>query len=359
METSQGFTVRVSSAVLTQASSPLGELIKDWRSEPATTKPPINNLQCDQDPDHIHRFFCLLHRQPDPGFGERLIDEKDDDLKGSVPTAMWSLLGIATLTDRYQCHRSLEWVSESLLSDFAAPRSRDALNFMWTTQLAAAAYLFQQPRYFRLFTKRLVTDHIKEFEYFYDEFPKKQGSFIEAELAKQSSEVYTLIHSRIHDYANDKCSKEEYCRLARDNTLVQRITDCVLTPQEPEVTWPTERSQGISLRRLLHGLYRLERIQSISWCSNHRAHTYSSVGLKDFTQLCEDLDENYVTGLCLECTRSCKACDCQVDSLPYASALRFVRRDAYLLGAEPLRHDQSAEHSLTEVVEGSPEVPLI
>jgi hypothetical protein len=358
IETSKGVTFLVSSAVLTQASGPLGDRIKFWRSEPATTKSPINTMHCDQDPYDIHRFFCLLHRVPDPESGYRLIDRKDDDLKRSVPSATMSLLNLARMTDKYQCHQSLGLISESLLSDFATPHSRDGLNFFWTTQAAAAAYLFRQPRYFRLFTKRLVTDHIEESEDFPDDVPKDQRSLIEAELAKQSSNSYTLIHNRINDFATDACAKETSCRLAKDNTLVQRITDSVLSPQEPEETWPTERSQGISLRLLLHGLYRLDRFQSISRCSNHRARTYGSVGGADFAKICEETDENFVTGLCLECIRSCKACDCQVDSVPYASALRFVRRDAYLLGAEPLPENRSAENSLTDVEgQGSPGVP--
>jgi hypothetical protein len=346
----KGFTIRVSSAVLTQASGPLGDLIKDWRSEPATTKPPINNLHCDQDPDAIHRFFCLLHRQPDPDSGQRLIDKKDDSLKGLVPTATSSLLSLAILTDRYKCHQSLELISESLLSDFAAPRSRDALGFFWTTQAAAAAYLFRQPRYFRLFTKRLVTDHIDGFVDFPNEFPKKQCSLIKAELANQSSKSYTYIHGRVHAYATDECAQDADCELAVDNTLVRRITESVLSPQEPEAAaWPTERGQGFSIRQLLHGLYSLERIQSITWCNKHRTRTYGSVGIGDFTMICEKADQGYTKGLCLSCTRSGKACDCQFDSVSYASAIRFVHRDAYLLGAEPLPRNRFAEHNLTEV----------
>jgi hypothetical protein len=41
IETSKGSTVLVSSAVLTQASDLLGDIIKGWRNEPATTKSPI------------------------------------------------------------------------------------------------------------------------------------------------------------------------------------------------------------------------------------------------------------------------------------------------------------------------------
>jgi hypothetical protein len=63
----------------------------------------------------------------------------------------------------------------------------------------------------------------------------------------------------------------------------------------------------------------------------------------------ETADQDYTKGLCLSCTRSGKACDCKTDSVSYASAIRFVHRDAYLLGAEPLPRNRFADHSLTEV----------
>jgi hypothetical protein len=194
-----------------------------------------------------------------------------------------------------------------------------------------------------LFTKRLVTDHTDEFDYFPDQFTKQQCSLIKAELANQSSKSYTYIYGRVHAYATDECAKDADCELAIDDTLVRRITESVISPQGPEAaTWQTERSQGFSVRQLLHGLYSLERIQSITWCNEHRTRTYSSVGIGDFAMICEKADQDYLKGLCLSCIRSGKACDCQVSSVSYASAIRFVHRDAYLLGAEPLPKNRFA-----------------
>jgi hypothetical protein len=124
-----------------------------------------------------------------------------------------------------------------------------------------AAYLFQQPRYFRLFTKRLVTDHTERTDtsYFSDEIPEKQCALIKAEMVIQSPKSYAYLSYELHGYANDTCATkdDEACRLAKGKTLVQRVTDCILPPTEPGEAWPTDRSEGVDLRRLLHGLYRL------------------------------------------------------------------------------------------------------
>jgi hypothetical protein len=160
----------------------------------------------------------------------------------------------------------------------------------------------------------------------------------------------------------ETCAKDKDCGSPRDNLIVHRITQCILPPKRSEEeeeeeeeegeTWPIERSEGISLRTLLHGLRRLERIQRIAWCNIHGERMYGSVGLEDFERICTRVDEVFVTGVCLGCTRSGRECDCEADSVPHAGSLRFVSRDSYLLGAGPTYEDESEDGSTG--VEGSP-----
>ena len=312
---------------------------------------------CEDDSDSMHRLLCLLHHRPDPGSYERLVDVKDEDLATSnLINGADSLRRLAIVIDKYQCQEALKNVSESLLSDFTFPSVRDAIRFDSTLRLVAAAYLLRQPRFFRLFTKRLVTDYADDLDevQFWYEIPHKQALLIRSELEKQSFEAYTELDRRIQSHTTDqsRCVKGGTICVRpppRDALLVQRIIECVVPPGEK---WPSDRSSGITLRHLLHGLYHLERIQRISWCAHHRVRTYGSVGPEDFVRICMWVDKLFVTGLCLGCTRDGKACDCDADSVPHAGAIRRVYRDSFLFGAGPAYEDRS-KYGLTGR-EGSP-----
>lgn len=249
LELHEGFTVRVSSSVLSQASPRLS----DWLREPATTASPSIKKLHEEDHDAMYRLLCLLHCRADLTSYPRLIDEKDEDLKDILVQSTDPLLDLAILIDKYECQDALDLVSETLLFDFAFPSARDSVDFSQAVQIASAAYLLQQPRYFRLFTKRLVTDHTESLTTLQLplRIPFKQSSPIKFELEKQSSETYAFLFGRIQDFSKDLCGKNgSDCTYPQptDALFLDHITSCVLTPRDK---WPTKRSEGIIFRHLL------------------------------------------------------------------------------------------------------------
>lgn len=347
LELCEDFTVSVSSAVLSQASPRLSIRIERWLKEAAATaSPPIQELH-EEEHYAMYRLLCLLHRRPDPMSQSRLIDVKDEDLADALVRTTDPLLQLAILTDKYQCHEALELVSETLLSDFAFPSARDAVSFSQAAQIAAAAYLLRQPRYFRLFTKRLVTDHTEAFETLELplEIPFKQSALIRSELEYQSSKSFTHNLYIIEEHSRDRCVENgSNCEdpQPEDALFLKRIASCVLTPDDE---WPAKRSDGITLRHLLHSLYHLERIQRVLWCIHDRVRTYGSVGPENFVMLCTRIDDLFVTGVCLTCTEEGRECNC-FSTAEHANAARWVAKDPFLFGAGPAHRNRS-EHGLT------------
>lgn len=293
----------------------------------------------------VSRLLSLLHRRPDPLGYVRLVDTRDEDLKDVMAQNTESLLNLAILTDKYECHESLNSISETLLSDFAFSSARDAIDFSQAVQVAAAAYLLQQPRYFRLFTKRLVTDHTQAFATVKlpPQIPPDQRFLITTELEKQSSESYTHISERIQTFPNDICGTNGSSCVypsPTDPLFIRRITNCILTPDD--AAWPTTRSEGVTLRHLLHGLYHLERLQRVLWCTRDRVRTYGSVGPEEFVRICARVDSLFLPGVCLVCTREGRECDC----LSEMATVRWVLQDPHLFGAGPAYANRS-EYGLT------------
>jgi hypothetical protein len=349
LELCKDFTVSVSSAVLSQASPRLSTSIKRWLIKPANPSSPSIRKLHEEEHYAMYRLLVLLHSRPDPMAHShpRLIDVKDEDLKDVLLRSTDPLLHLAILVDKYECHEALNLVSETLLSDFAFPSARDAVDFSQAVQIAAAAYLLQQPRYFRLFTKRLVTDHTEALTTLELPFqiPSKQSFLIRTELEKQSSESYAYISERIQLYSSDTCGKNgSDCKYPQptDALFLKRLTDSVLTPDDK---WPAERSEEITLRHLLHGLYHLERLQRVLWCVHDRVRTYGSVDPEEFVRLCIRIDGLYLPGACLVCTRAGHECDC-LSSVEYANAARWVAKDSFMFGAGPAYRDRS-EYGLT------------
>ena len=350
LELCKDFTVSVSSAVLSQASPRLSTSIKRWLIKPANPSSPSIRKLHEEEHYAMYRLLVLLHSRPDPMAHShpRLIDVKDEDLKDVLLRSTDPLLHLAILADKYECCEALNYVSETLLSDFAFPSARDAVDFSQAVQIAAAAYLLQQPRYFRLFTKRLVTDHTEALTTLELPFqiPSEQSLLIRTELEKQSSESYAYISERIQLYSSDTCGKNgSDCKYPQptDALFLKRLTDSVLTPDDK---WPIDRSEEFTLRHLLHGLYHLERLQQrVLWCVHDRVRTYGSVGPEEFVRLCTRIDDLYLPGACLVCTRAGHECDC-LSSVEYANAARWVAKDSFMFGAGPAYRDRS-EYGLT------------
>jgi hypothetical protein len=107
----------------------------------------------------LHRLLCLLHHQRDPYIAQQhLTDVAEDQLGDRITAAARRLQDLAVVIDYYGCSESLERVIASLFNDFTKPRTRDKMTFKATVHAAAAAHRLGDSRYFRLFTKRLVTD---------------------------------------------------------------------------------------------------------------------------------------------------------------------------------------------------------
>jgi hypothetical protein len=288
----------------------------------------------------LYRLLHLLHNRPDPGLGGyRLFDVQGLAPHNAVENGAWHLQQLAVLIDKYQCHEALELVAESLLSEFAFPAARDAMGLDQAVQVVTAAYLLQQPRYFQLFTKRLVTDYAVDWTNegphgfsmdFPSEIPTKQASLMKAELYKQMRDATHQLNDEIQGYTFGRCFKHvDKCSdpKPKDPIIVRRITESI---NVLEKLWPPGWCNRVTLRYVLPRLYRLERVQRWLWCDHHRERTSDSIGPERFVPLCERVDREVLTGLCLECTKAIRVCECEAGSVPHAGALRFVDQDSFL-----------------------------
>jgi hypothetical protein len=343
-------TVRVSSSTLSRTSAPLGAIIKKWfnkHTSGRTAATPLTKEMHEDEAYTLYRLLRLLHNRPDPGSASyRLFDVPGLALPAAVEEGAWHLEQLAILIDKYQCHEALELVAESLLSEFAFPGARDAIGLDQAVQVVTAAYLLQQPRYFQLFTKRLVTDYAVEWEaikpgHFTMEFPSqiptKQASLMKAELYKQMRGVTDQLTIEIEGYSFGRCSKHvDKCSdpQPKDLMIVRRVKESI---NGLESRWPPDWCNRRTLRYVLPRLYRLERVQRWLWCNHHKERTYDSIGPEQFTRLCEEGGKKILTGLCLECTKANRVCECEAGSVPHAGALRFVGQDSFLCNISSLR----------------------
>jgi hypothetical protein len=336
-------TVRVSSSTLSRTSAPLGAIIKKWFSKHTsgrTAATPLTKEMHEDETYTLYRLLRLLHNRPDPGSAShRLFDVPGLALRAAVDEGAWHLHQLAVLIDKYQCHEALELVAESLLSEFAFPGARETMGLDQAVQVVAAAYLLQQPRYFQLFTKRLVTDYAVEWEAtkpghftmeFPPEIPTKQASLMKAELYKQMRGATDQLTIEIEEYSFGRCSKHvDKCSdpQPKDLMIVRRVKESI---NGTEKQWPPNWCNRNTLRDVLPRLYRLERVQRWLWCDHHREQTHDSIGPERFVPLCVRVDKEVLTGLCLECTKAVRVCECKAGSVPHAGALRFVDQDSFL-----------------------------
>lgn len=111
---------------------------------------------------------------------------------------------------------------------------------------------------------------------------------------------------------------------------------CLLPPL---TAWPTRREHGVSLRHISSGIYRLERIQRVSWCTLRKAQIFEFVDQWDFALLCQTTDVQ-VPGVFLTCVRSPKdesvICRCgdKADTMAPFGTVVFVSKDSFLVKAE-------------------------
>jgi hypothetical protein len=217
-----GVSIRVASAVLRLVSqyfkTKLFGPFNEGQVERSTAKPQRLPLK-DLDPDSTLRLFCLMNHQPDPEAGWELFRVYDSELGEEVENGARRLLDLAVVANYFGCAHSLTKIFGSLLNQFIAPRVRSVISFQTTADLAAAAYIMESSQYFRLFTKRLVTDHTERFEDI--ELPAEVPDAIITELARQSTCAWTQLATMLNRFARCKCtSRDRNCYEATDPHIV-------------------------------------------------------------------------------------------------------------------------------------------
>ena len=74
-----------------------------------------------------------------------------------------TLFKIAVVADKYEIIDALKLSYEALLSRYVLYATTARLSMLQLGNLIAAAYLLQQPKYFTLFTRRLILDYCAPF----------------------------------------------------------------------------------------------------------------------------------------------------------------------------------------------------
>ena len=238
-------TVRVSSSTLSQASTPLKDTIEEQRSRHLATAISMHKEMHEDDAYTLFRLLRLLHNCPDPGTAAefRMFDIAGANLLAAVKDGAENLHQLAILVDKYQCQEALRTTFESLLSEFAFPSARDDMGLDQAVQLVTAVYLLNQPRYFQLFTKRLVTDYAVNWtkegpnglqKDFPPEIPTKQASLMKTGIYRQSNDANDALDMEIRGYSFGRCSKhvDNKCDDPRpkDLMIVRRITESINVP---------------------------------------------------------------------------------------------------------------------------------
>lgn len=135
--------------------------------------------------------------------------------------------------------------------------------FQPAVDLVVAAHWMRQPRYFRLFTKRLITDHTEDFS---AKWPEDIAQSVEEGLEVMSNEAWSSLYGRLRHLSTGTCetSGNATClTTARDAMIIRNLTDRLLPPGTGR---PYFRRNDITLRHLLSGLFRMERLQRVLWC---------------------------------------------------------------------------------------------
>jgi hypothetical protein len=210
------------------------------------------------------------------------------------------LQDLAEVIDYYGCQESLERVIDSLLNDFATPNIRDRMTFTATVHVTSAAYMLDDSRYFRLFTKRLVIDYTEPFED--AEFAERLPDTVIFGLDGQCRQSWYRLQIVVNGLSKCQCKHDSVICLRgeKDRLFVNKLLDCLLPPG---TAWPKQREDGITLRHLLTGLFDLERMQRVGWCEEHRKPIHDTVGPNELRKGCQDIDNTDAVGLCLPCIR--------------------------------------------------------
>jgi hypothetical protein len=273
-----------------------------------------------------------MHHQPDLEAALDLCQLSGAAFGKEVERTARGLRNLAEVAQYLQCAHSLTRISDSFFNYFAVPIVRDVIPFQATVDLVASAYIMESHRYFRLFTKRLVTDHTERFED--AELPVGIPGKIIPELARQSMYTWSELKTAMYGLARFECTAaHSRCDDATDSLIVQNLTAHLLPSGTSR---PELRSEGISLRHLLVGVYNLDRIPRVRWCATHKARTHDVIGSMAFTLLCQNIDDNYAQGLCRGCVSALEdwfpGCRC-LQLYPWRdSERRWVRRDSFMTG---------------------------
>lgn len=287
----------------------------------------------EEDSYALRRLFCLLHHRPDPDPDQNLMN-----LSGTrIASAARKLRDFAMIVDFYECSKALNKVTDSMLHEFSMPTIRDKMSFQATADLVSAAYKLENLRYFRLYTKRLLTDHTEGLEAA-DLAAGVPDTRIMLELSRQSAIAWKALVSRAQLFGVGNClaHQHQHTTGVTDPLWMPKLSACVLPPL---TVWPRSRENGISLRHMLSGIYRLERMQRVSWCNIHKITIFETVDQQDFALLCKMTDLT-VSGVCLICVRSPEngsvICRCGRAAGEEAShgTMDFVRKDSFLVKAE-------------------------
>jgi len=219
----------------------------------------------------LHYLLCLMHHQPNPNKAQNLEDLtlgylKKDEIRDTIASAARSFRDLAVKADFYRCSEYLSRTLNSLLHEFAMPCLRSKMKFEATVDLTSAAYKLNSARYYRLFTKRLLTDHNEPFEdaEFAEGLPD-----IASHLRHQSKVAWCGLQDAVLKMSQCQCpAGHGFCRSAgTDRLFGQKLADCLLSPG---TAWPMDRKDGVPLRLLLVGIYHLGSVQRVSWCTSHR-----------------------------------------------------------------------------------------
>ena len=264
-----------------------------------STANPQNIPSEEEDSQALRRLFCSLHYQQDPDTAQNLIHLGENQDKHSIAAAARRLQDLATVIDYHGCHQSLDRVIDSLLNDFATPGIREEMTFTATVSVTSAAYMLASSRYFRLFTRHLVTDYTERFQD--ADFAEGLPDIISG-LIEQSRQSWYRLKIVVNQLSLCQCTAASVLcvRGGKDRLLVDKLTDCLLPPK---TALPSQREDGIALRHLLVGLYGLERMQRVAWCEQHKQQIHDTVGPDEFKRHCREIDNTDALGLCLPCTR--------------------------------------------------------
>lgn len=325
----------VSSAVLRVSSRYFRTLFdgnfKEAQIPRSTTNPPRIPLD-EKDSDALRRLFCLLHHQRDPDAVQYLIHLAEEKNAHIITAAARRLQDLAAVIDYYECSEPLGRVIDSLLKDFATPSMRGKMTFAATVHVTSAAYMMENAQYFRLFTKRLVTDYSEPLEDADSAETMPERADIIFELDKQSRQMWHRLATEVGQLCKCPCpSASPICITGgKDRLFVEKLKDCLLPPG---IAWPTERGEGITLRYLLVDLYGLEGMQRVAWCEKHKIRFHNNVPAVEFRWHCRAIDQS--DGLCLACTKRANsataAADCHCSDAKKQQAKVWVRGDSYRL----------------------------